>query len=292
MDETLSAAVDGFLEYLRFARGRTENTRANYSVDLVQFADYLNSAGVTDPRDITPERVRGFLRDLLGFGFAKTSAARKLSAVKSFCLWLTERDLIPADPTEGIRGPRLPVRLPRALAYEEIVRLLEEGPQGDRAVRDRAVLEILYGCGVRVAELAALDWEDLDREGRWFRIRGKGEKERMVPVGRTALECLLRWEGQVPGEGPLFPGEGAERMAERTVSRIVRRAAARVGLSGVTPHTLRHSFATHLLERGAPLRVVQELLGHESLATTQRYLMITTEQLKNSYRRAHPRAGG
>jgi integrase/recombinase XerC len=293
-DETLSSAIDGFLEHLRYARGRTENTLMNYSVDLAQFTDYLLGQEVRDVASIRAEHLRGFLRDLIGFGFAKTSAARKLSAIRSFAEWLLERGMIRENPTREVRGPRLPKHLPRALAYEEIRLLLEEGPQGERAPRDRVVLELLYGCGLRIAELAALDWEDLDLEGRWVRVKGKGQKERMVPMGRVALAELLEWGHGDSGEGPLFPGEGEEggRMVERTISRIVRRAALRVGLVGVTPHVLRHSFATHLLERGAPLRVVQELLGHENLTTTQRYLAITAQQLKESYRAAHPRAGG
>ena len=198
-----------------------------------------------------------------------------------------------SDPTKGVRGPKEPKRLPRALAYEDIKLLLEEGPRGEFEIRDRAVLELLYGCGLRVAELVALDWEDVDIKERWLRVRGKGEKERLVPMGRFAQKALTEWQAVLGKKGgPLFPGEGCERIAVRTVRRIVSRAAKRVGLVGVSPHVLRHSFATHMLEGGASLRVLQELLGHQSLVTTQRYLKISYEQLKKGYVSAHPRGRG
>ena len=156
------------------------------------------------------------------------------------------------------------------------------------------MLELLYGSGLRVSEAAGLDWEDLEPEERWLRVLGKGQKGRAVPFGRGVKELLQDWRPDpVTRQGPVFPGErGASRITPRTIHRLVTQSARRVGLAGVTPHTLRHSFATHLLEGGASLRVVQELLGHESLLTTQRYLDITSDQMKRSYEQAHPRAGG
>ena len=294
MADRLSPLFDGFLDHLRYRLNRSENTVVNYAVDLAQFAEFLQQEGVEGPEGIDRDRVRGFLRSLLGYGFARTSAARKLSSVRGFTAYLVAQGCLEQDPTAGVRGPRLPENLPRALAFGDLIRLLEEGPGERHAQRDRLMLELLYGSGLRVSEAAALDWEDLELEERWLRVLGKGEKGRMVPFGRPVRDLLAAWGPDPKGrQGPLFPGErGAQRITPRTIHRLVVQAARRVGLTGVTPHTLRHSFATHLLERGASLRVVQELLGHESLLTTQRYLEITTEQMKSSYERAHPRAGG
>lgn len=290
MKESLSSHVDLYLDALR-GGGVSPHTVTNYAVDLGQFCEYLSGQECFAPSGITTLHVRGFVREIMGFGYARSSAARKLSAVRSWLDFLEERGQISASPASCVRAPKQPARLPRALAYVDVVRLLEEGIVGKSALRDRAVLELLYGCGLRVAELAALDREHVDLEERWVRVTGKGSKERMVPMGRSARGALLDWISSVPGDGPLFPGEEEGRMTVRTIHRIVARAARAVGLVGVTPHVLRHSFATHMLEGGANLRVLQEMLGHESLTTTQRYLKITSEQLRKSYLAAHPRAG-
>jgi integrase/recombinase XerC len=291
MAEELSTFVDAFLEYIKYSRGRSENTITNYSVDLNQFVDYLLAQGISSPLEITASHVRAFLREMMSYGYAQASAARKLSSVRSWVDYLIRSGVLEKDPTAGVRGPRLPQRLPRALAYDDVKRLLEEGPRGETVRRDRVILELLYGSGLRVAELIALDWEDIDLEERWIRVRGKGDKERLVPMGRYAVQALLAWKEEIGASaGPLFPGQGSGRMTVRTAHRVVTKLAQSVGLSGVTPHVLRHSFATHMLEHGANLRVLQELLGHESLVTTQRYLKITTDQLKRSYVAAHPRA--
>ena len=294
MAEQLSSCVDSFLEHLRFGVGSSEHTVVNYAVDLSQFLEFLEQQEVTDPGQLDSGHVRSFLRAVVGYGFARSSAARKLSAIRSWCAFMCRERIIVQDPTIGLKGPRFPRRLPRAISYVEVERLLAEGPAGDAAVRDSAALELLYGCGLRVAELVALDLEDVDLAERWVRVAGKGNRERMVPMGRVAVRAVEAWLGEregVPGEGPLFPGSRGGRITVRTIHRIVTGAAARVGLAGVTPHVLRHSFATHMLERGAGLRVLQELLGHESLVTTQKYLKVTADQLKQSYLAAHPRAG-
>lgn len=293
MTDNLSSAVDSFLDFMKFSKGRSDNTVVSYAVDLSQFVDYLLQQERTSPREIESGNIRGFLREIVGFGFARTSAARKLSAIKSWMAYLLECGLIEKDPAATVKGPKLPGRLPRAIAFEDVVRLIEEGPEGEQLLRDRALLEILYGCGLRVAETVDIDGTDVDLDERWIRVKGKGRKERMVPMGRPALAALRAYgeaEGSL-GEGPLFRGPEGTRLTVRTVHRVVTRAARRVGLSGVTPHVLRHSYATHMLEGGASLRVLQELLGHESLVTTQRYLKITADQLLASYSAAHPRAG-
>ena len=292
MAEKLSPLVDAYLQDLRHGRGLSDHTVTNYAVDLALFVEFALAQGLDDPNSIRPAHVRGFLREMLAYGYAKASAARKLSAVKSWMAYLQEEKIVTDDPARGVQSPKLPVRLPRALCLEDIRNLLENGPQGKSAVRDRAALELLYGSGLRVAELVSLDWEDLDLQERWVRVTGKGQKERIVPVGRYALAAFQAWAAECDGgKGPLFPGADGERITVRTVTRIVDRAAKRCGLSNVTPHVLRHSFATHLLEGGANLRVLQELLGHESLLTTQRYLKISTDHLQRMVREAHPRGG-
>ncbi len=269
----------------------------NYSVDLGQFLEFLEQEGIRTPQEVTSGQVRAFLREILGFGYAKTSAARKLSALRSFFDYLCRQEILRENPAASVRTPKLPKHLPLALSREDALQLLEKGPKGENACRDRALLEILYGSGLRVAELVALDWECLDLEERWIRVLGKGDKERYVPLSvpaRDALEAWKRFLGKAfSPEAPVFPGSrGASRITVRTVHRMVTGIARDLGLYNVTPHTLRHTFATHMLEGNAPLRVVQELLGHENLGTTQKYLQITPGQMVRSYCAAHPRAGG
>ncbi len=290
--DTLSSAIDIFLQDMSSGLGRSGNTTVNYAVDLTQFAEYLQGFGVEAPERIETTHIRGFLRDVVGFGYARSSAARKLSAIRSWLRFLQDRGEIPRNPANGIRGPKIPSRLPRAISREEMELLLEKGPDGNEAPRDLAVMELMYGSGLRIAETAGLRWEYVDLAERWVRVLGKGEKERLVPMGRYSVRALEAWRsvsGQ--GDGFVFPGADGGPITVRTLHRIVRRAAARTGLSCITPHVLRHSFATHMLEGGANLRVLQELLGHESLVTTQRYLKITADQMRRSYILAHPRAG-
>lgn len=292
--------IDEFLTYIGAGLGRADNTVVNYAVDLAQFADYLDSSGYESLSELDIGCLRGFLREMSGFGFSKSSIARKLSTLRGFMQFLATTGVIAGDISIGLKGPRLEASLPRALAYDDVLRLLTDGAKNTKKeLRDTLVLELLYGSGLRVGELVSLNWGDVDITERWLRVMGKGSKERMVPFGRTAQELLQRWMLYVMDRGestdasaPLLFGVGSDRLTERTVHRIVLAAGKRVGLVGVHPHSLRHSFATHMLERGAPLRVIQELMGHESLATTQRYLTITAAQMKKSYLEAHPRAGG
>lgn len=295
MSENISANISLFLSNIE-VRGRSQNTLTSYEVDLRQFKDYLLRQGIEDVADIDSASIRVFLSNIIGFGAAKTSASRKLSAVRGFVGWLSANGMLKSDPVSGLKGPKLPLLLPRALSYEDTERLLTEGPEpGKHHQRDRLILELMYGSGLRVSELIGLDWTKIELSERTIRIFGKGSKERLVPFGVGVKQLLEDWSavtGAAEG-GPVFKSEkGAERLTVRTVHRVVLRAAARTGLHGVSPHTLRHCFATHMLERGAPLRFVQELLGHESITATQRYLSITTEQIKKSYMESHPRAQG
>lgn len=293
MAENISENVDQFLAFME-SRGRSKNTVINYRVDLEQFREYLLRQDISDVSGIDSQSVRVYLSNIIGFGIAKSSAARKLSAVRGFISWLSSREILEYGVAAGLKGPKLPSSLPRALSYEETEKLLVEGPEnGKHYQRDRLILELLYGSGLRVSELIDLNWENIETDQRMIRVLGKGSKERLVPFGPSVKELLEDWSllSKEGTKGPLFISEkGAERLTVRTVHRLVQRAALRIGIYGVSPHTLRHCFATHLLERGAPLRVVQELLGHESIAATQRYLSITAEQMKRSYMEHHPRA--
>lgn len=294
MEHNISSFIDLFIEYLK-SRGRSENTILNYSVDLNQFAEYLEKQGISDVVDIDLDAVRIFLSNIMGIGISKTSTSRKLSAVRGFLRWLTVRGILPSNPVEVLKGPKVPHSLPRALSYGDTDKLLTEGPaKGKNYDRDRLILELMYGSGLRVSELVELDWEMIDFETRSLRIIGKGSKERIVPFSTSVLTMLEVWalKNRTERTGPLFKSNkvNSERLTVRTIHRVVLRSASRVGLHGVSPHTLRHCFATHMLENGAPLRVIQDLLGHESIATTQKYLSITAEETKKSYMSAHPRA--
>ena len=293
MAENISTNIEQFLLFLE-SRGRSKNTVTNYRVDLEQFREYLLRQGISVVSGIDSQSVRVYLSNIIGFGIAKSSAARKLSAVRGFIRWLSSREVLDYGVAAGLKGPKLPSSLPRALSFEETEKLLTEGPEnGKHYQRDRLILELLYGSGLRVSELIDLNWENIETDQRMIRVFGKGSKERLVPFGPGVKKLLEDWKllSKEGTKGPLFLSEkGAERLTVRTVHRLVQRAALRVGIYGVSPHTLRHCFATHLLERGAPLRVVQELLGHESIAATQRYLSITAEQMKRSYMEYHPRA--
>ncbi|MDI9370238.1 MAG: tyrosine-type recombinase/integrase [Synergistota bacterium] len=286
--------MDAFIDHLRMERESSPHTVTNYAVDLAQFSEFLAMRGAESLADVDSRAIRSFVREMMGFGYSNTTVARKLSAVRSWSAFLKERGLIETDAARGIKGPRTLEPLPRALSREDVARMIEQGPEGRTFARDRTILELLYGCGLRVAELVSLKWEDMEPvEDRMLRVLGKGEKERIVPYGRFALEALLEWRDLLPeGAALVFPGTKGRPITVRTVHRVVVKAAARAGLNEVTPHTLRHSFATHLLEGGASLAAVKGLLGHESMLTTQRYVAVSAEHLRESYRLAHPRAKG
>jgi integrase/recombinase XerC len=297
----ISSYIDKFIEYTGSAKGRSKNTTVNYAVDLAQFTDYLESAGISSMRELDRACMRGFLRELSGYGFSRRSIARKLSSLRGFTKYLASTGVTDGDPCVGLRGPKAEQSVPRAIAYEDIVKMMEETDRTSKKnARDRLILELLYGAGLRVNELVSLKWEDVDIEERELRVTGKGSKERRAYFGKPVQELLRKWRDNAvtkghaaEGDFPVFYPEktGARRLTERTVHRMIVSVSRRVDLYGVTPHTMRHSFATHMLERGAPLRVIQELLGHESLATTQKYLKITVEQMKKSYLETHPRSG-
>ena len=287
----MDGAIDAFMEYVQ-DRSPSDHTFVNYASDLRQFADYLRAQGVESVDGVDTPLLRGYVRTLSGWKFAKATVARKLSSLRSFFAFLKQRGILERDPARSLQGPGARRPLPRALSEEAVNRLFDAAEAAEDPVRDTAILELLYGCGLRISELTGLRWVDVDLDERWLIILGKGSKERRVPFGNCAKRALLAVrEGNGGSANPyVFKGRKDRPLTVRTVHRIVTGLAAQAGLEGVTPHVLRHSCATHLLEHGASLKFVQEFLGHESLATTQIYLTVSASWMKESYAAAHPRA--
>jgi tyrosine recombinase XerC len=289
--------LDEFLAYLTHERNASPHTISSYRIDLTQLADFLDERKV---RLVQVDNVvlRGFLVELYRRKLTKTSAARKLAAIRSFFQFCVRRRWLEDNPAKVVATPRLDQHVPGFLSEEETAKLLETPPTDDAlGLRDRAILEVFYATGIRVSELVGIGLADVSLEERMILVKGKGKKERLVPFGRKAVESLeayVRVRHEFPlrlGETSLFLNYQGTRLSPRSVQRLVakylRQAALRKNLS---PHALRHSFATHLLGRGADLRVIQELLGHVSLATTQKYTHMDVTQLLEIYRKSHPRA--
>jgi len=301
----LDRAIEDYLAYLHVERGLAAATIRAYRGDL---RDFATSAGGGDgPWDGSADPAVRYLAARTRRGrpgeraLAPTSLRRRAAALKGFYRFAFGEGLIQTDVATHLDLPRQSRRLPETLDVEEVERLLDAA--SERGIRDRALLELLYAAGLRVSEAIGLDREDLSLDGAYVRVIGKGDKERLVPIGEVSIDHLLAWldgprvtmiashhVAPVRG-GPLFLGDRGRRLARQQAWTAVAAAAERAGLgSRVSPHTLRHSFATHLLEGGADLRVVQELLGHASISTTQLYTHLTGERIRDVYRRAHPRA--
>lgn len=298
------------MAYLKDQKGYSEHTIRNYHTDLRHFSKFLASRhspgregeGVDFELGAVNHLVmREFLGSLYG-RLSRKSIARKLSAVRSFFLFLEKKGLIKGNPAADISTPRLEKYIPNFLSVDEVFRLLKkpdrETPLG---LRDLAILEVLYSCGIRVSELVALNIASIDFDERLVRVIGKGNKERIVPIGRQALAALrdylastqhLRRKKESDSQGvPLFINFRGDRLSVRSIGRILRRYAIESGLSSdISPHSMRHTFATHLLDGGADLRSVQELLGHSSLSTTQKYTHVSLDRLMEVYDKAHPRS--
>ena len=298
MSETIGSALEIFTRHIQ-DRSPSDNTFINYASDLKQFEEYLRTQGIEDVSGVDATVLRGYLRTLFGWGFEKSTISRKLSSLRSFFSFLKERGILERDPARNIQGPVSRRPLPRAISEEAIGRLFEVAAASENPVRDTAILELLYGCGLRISELTGLKWADVDMGERWLTIMGKGSKERRVPFGRCAHRALLAiraQRGEDGGDGGaeanpyVFEGRKGKPLTVRTVHRAVIALSKAAGLEGVTPHVLRHSCATHMLEHGASLKFIQEFLGHESLATTQIYLTVSASWMKESYAAAHPRA--
>ena len=289
------AAVSRFIAYLRHERNASEHTCRNYAIDLAQFTAFAGGARLAAA---TPVEIRRFVAHLSAAQASRRTIARKLSCLRSFYRFLCREGSLDHNPAAAVPAPRQERRLPGFLDEQQVVRLLD-APADDswRGARDRAILETLYSTGMRVSELAGLNLDDLDEFSGVTVVRGKGKKERLCPVGETALRAIRAYLARRPiGKKlktafALFVSQKGTRLTVRQVDRLLTRYAAQAGLpSTVHAHTLRHSFATHLLDRGADLRSVQELLGHASLATTQVYTHVTAQRLRKVYDEAHPRA--
>ena len=289
----MTSAVDAFLRYLAVERGASAHTLKSYRADLADSAAFLTRRGLGSLVDADARILRGYLADLHERRLARTSIARRLATLRSFYRFLCRKGRAQSNPAKELRTPRLPKRLPAHLPIDQSEALLRQDFDGDPAGRrDRAVLETLYATGVRVAELAGLDLGDVDLREGGVRVLGKGGKERIVPLGAKAMAAIEAYLGLRQGsQGALFRNRRGGRLTVRSLHRIVRARARAAGLAArVTPHTLRHSFATHLLDAGADLRLIQELLGHARLATTQKYTHVGADRLMRVYDAAHPRA--
>jgi integrase/recombinase XerC len=295
----MEASLAEFLRHLALEKNSSAHTVKSYREDLTQALEFFrgrNQGKALEPALLTTRLLRAFLAWLHEQGYAKTTVARRLAAVRSWCRFLCRQGVLADNPADGLRGPRQQRKLPHFLSEGDLARLLGTPPADTPfGVRDRAILETTYSAGVRVSELTGLDVDDLDLDGGLATVRGKGKRERLVLLGVPSLAVLKEWLGLREAAGPrsqaVFLNKHGGRLTARSVGRLLEKYLAQAGLDPrASPHTLRHSFATHLLDRGADIRSVQELLGHRSLGTTQIYTHVTTQRLHDSYHRAHPRA--
>lgn len=296
---SMDEAVQAFLDHLSVERGVSPNTISAYGRDLSQFADFARRQGVSSAGDLTEAILIGFMDDLRKSGISATSVSRKLSAIKTFAKFAWRDGYITKDFTANTSGLRGPKKLPRSLTVEEVAELLAQPDWNDPGgSRDKAMLETLYASGLRVSELISLRLVDVNLSVGFVRCFGKGSKERIVPLGKVAADYLTRY---LSNGRPKFARSGSSeylflscrgrRMSRVGFWKIVKKYAAKAGIAkNITPHTLRHSFATHLLQGGADLRSIQEMLGHADIATTQVYTHVTQDHLKEVYRETHPRA--
>lgn len=298
MDE----AIRAFITFLRVEQGASSETMRNYASDLRQLGGFLLSSRLAerpvDPAALSSDSVRAYLQWLDRKGEKRTSLARKLASIRSFYRYLTRQGLVHRNPVEDLRTPKQPKHLPRVLTKDDADALMTF-PNGRTtgSLRDRALLETLYSTGARVSELVAINVDDVRQSEGLVRLQGKGRKERIVPIGDLALDAIRSYRASLSrhvsrcASQALFYNSRGGRLTTRSVARIVGRYSSRLAGGSVSPHTLRHSFATHLLDEGADLRAIQEMLGHASLSTTQKYTHVATDQLLAVYDKAHPRAG-
>ena len=290
-----SGRMEEFLRYLEKVRGASPHTLSAYRRDLVQYIDYLDVKQLTGDR---PESIKSFLGHLFGKSLARSTMARKVSAVRSWYRWMVREGILETNPCDGIPTPRIPKKAPRFLSLDEVTALLDASA-GDRPIdlRDLAIWELFYSSGIRVSELSGLNTGDLDLDGSLLRVKGKGDKTRIVPLGQRAVQRILKYlksDGRWPAtrdRTPLFLNYRGGRLSQRGIQKRLELRLKNCGLdTRISPHVLRHTFATHLLDSGADLRAIQEMLGHESLQTTQRYTHVTLDRLLEVYDRAHPRS--
>ncbi|MEM7457017.1 MAG: tyrosine recombinase XerC [Planctomycetota bacterium] len=294
--------IERFLRYLTVERNSSDLTIKSYREDLTILCDYLEetTGSVPSPGVITPLDLRNYVAALHEAGYAPSSISRKLASLRSFFRFAQREGLVESNPATPLRNPRRQRKLPHFLTGKEIGELLSAPPKDEpMGLRDRAILETLYSAGLRVSELVGMNVEDVDFIDGLVRVRGKGKKERLAPLGRYAVNALKRWlknraslkKDATKNGTPVFTNKFGKRITDRSIRRMLEKYLKITGLdSRTSPHTLRHSFATHLLDRGADIRSVQELLGHKSLVTTQIYTHVSTAGLRKAYDLAHPRA--
>ncbi len=288
--------ITEFVNHLDFERGCSEHTLKSYSRDLKQLSDHLK---LTEPDlgKLSRKSITQFVSHLARKGYSSTSIMRKLAAIKAFAHFLLREGYIKADPTGDIKLPKIPKRLPKALSMGEAIKLVEVKKNDKIGIRDRAILELLYATGMRAGELVGLNVENINLDVGFVRCFGKGKKERIIPLGEEASNAIQKYLSTsrpklLKKEGDsLFLDKGGRRLTRQGLWFIVKNYVRDLGIrAGTSPHTLRHSFATHLLEKGADLRSVQEMLGHSSISTTEIYTSVSRERLKKIYSKAHPRA--
>jgi tyrosine recombinase XerC len=285
--------IEKFMRYLEIEKNYSQHTILNYRLDLDNFKKFI---GDTDIEKVDYLALRKFLAELKGKNLGTRTVNRRLSALRSFFKFLTRDGYIKTNPILSISSPKIDKHLPTFLTEDEVTRLIEsafaKSDKDEQGLRNRAVLETFYSTGIRISELVSLNIQDLDFIGGIVKVSGKGKKERIVPIGEVAIRELRKYlEKRKKQADELFLNRSGKRITARGVRNIVRKYIKLAGIKqGVSAHTFRHSFATHLLNRGADLRTVQELLGHASLSTTQIYTHLTTEKLKSVYDKAHPRA--
>lgn len=299
----LQEPLDAFIEHVRDERGCSPHTVRAYRGDVGDLLVHCVDQGVESVKDITLAHVRGWLALQSAQGRARSTIARRAASARAFTAWCLRRGLTTSDPGVRLSSPKVPRTLPTVLTPPEAGALMDHAAvaadDGSAAgARDRAIVELLYATGIRVAELCAIDIDDLDRQQRVVRVRGKGDKDRTVPYGAPAARTLDAWLdvrailARPEAAAALFVGARGRRIDPRAVRVLVHRLADQAGVPDLAPHGLRHTAATHVLEGGADLRTVQELLGHATLATTQRYTHVSVERLRSTFAQAHPRAGG
>lgn len=297
----MQSAIDRYLRHLEVERNASEYTIKSYREDLLGLNDYLTAVLNHEPvpREVSPQVLRKYVSALHEADYARTSIARRLASMRSFFKFAQREGLVEQNPAKPLRNPRPQRKLPHFLTNQEIGKLLAAPPATGMGLRDRAILETMYSAGLRVSELVGISDGDLDLDDGLVRVRGKGKKERLAPIGSFAAKAIQKWQAvrelkkgiALNLQTPTFTNKFGTRLTTRSVARMLDKYILQLGLNAQTsPHTLRHSFATHLLNRGADIRSVQELLGHKSLVTTQIYTHVSTAGLRAVYEQAHPRA--
>lgn len=288
-----------YVNYLSVEKGLSKNTLESYRRDLNKFINYLRNNKINSFETVTIDDINLFLSEFKKNHSATATISRTIASIRSFFYFLLEEDIIKSNPALELESPKIEKKLPRVLTVKEVERLLDQPQPADhKGLRDKAMLELLYASGIRVSELIDINLSDFDSRVGYLRCRGKGQKERIVPIGSVAINCVNEYMKKARqkfcknnGEISLFVNLHGNRMTRQGFWKILKKYALKANIEGIiTPHTIRHSFATHLLENGADLRSVQEMLGHSDIATTQVYTQITRKKIREVYDQAHPRA--